>query len=89
MVLIETSYISGEREIIANAVNKNMLRLVTLYQIDGKGTTKFARMQANSEKIAICWIMDTHEGHWKAFRLLEMGRDSYGNPSVILYVTVG
>ena len=46
-------------------------------------------MQENSEKIAIFWIIDTHEGHWTAFRLLEMGRDSYGNPSVILYVTVG
>ena len=46
-------------------------------------------MQENSEKIDIFWIMDTHEGYGTAFRLLDMGRDSYGNPSVILYVTVG
>ena len=46
-------------------------------------------MQENSDFFAIFWIMDTHEGYGMAFRLLEMGRDSYGNPSVILYVTVG
>ena len=43
-----------------------------------KGTTKFADVQENSEKIAIFWIMDAHEGYGTAFRLLEMGQYSYG-----------
>ena len=50
---------------------------------------KVEAMNANGEKIAIFWTMDTHEGYGTAFRLLEMGQYSQGNPSVILQMTVG
>ena len=52
-----------------------------------KGTTKFADVQENSEKIAIFWIMDAHEGYGTAFRLLEMGQYSYGMPILIYRVS--
>ena len=52
-----------------------------------KGTTKFADVQENSEKIAIFWIMDAHEGYGTAFRLLEMGQYSYGTPILIYRVS--
>ena len=60
-----------------------------IYQFRCKGTTKFASVQENGEKIAIFWTMDTREGYGTAFRLLEMRQYSYGNPSVILWITVG
>jgi len=52
-----------------------------------KDTTKFADVQENSEKIAIFWIMDAHEGYGTAFRLLEMGQYSYGTPILIYRVS--
>ena len=52
-----------------------------------KGTTKFASVQENSEKIAIFWIMDAHESYGTAFRLLEMGQNPYGTPILIYRVS--